>query len=784
MNNIDFKSAAQLGLSMIQQWLPDGKKEGNEWMCRNPKRNDQHLGSFKINLITGKWSDFATNDSGGDAVSLLAYLLNISQSKAAKIILRARNCISQNNLNKVEKPSPVPISEQMLAELNTLILWKEKRSKFIFKNKYYYPDKDNNLLFIIIRFENKDGKKECIPIYGGIDGKLHFGLPYKQDRPIYHLPEVNNKKYKKILIVEGEKAADAANSYFTKIEIEDTFATTWCGGANAISKTDFSPIDTRKIIILMPDADKPGIKAMHQIAQKLNTQILWINPRIEAKLGEDCADLDIQTFGNMLNNAKTYKKNNNDNGSVHKTISSAEDIYRKYQLNSIESTEEKSFALTDLGNIRRFVKQWHDDIKYIIEEKLWRYFDGKKWKEDPRKTQINSRIEKTVRSIYAEAERVPTEELRKSIAKHAMISESRSRRQSILLDAEQHFQFVDSIVEYDKDPMSLNVQNGTIDLRTGKLRPHNKDDKLLKISPIKYDERAKCPLFQKMLNIIFNGDVELINYVQNIVGYSMTGLTNEQILFFLFGDGKNGKSTFLSTISHILGDYSMSSSISTFLESNRMAGSASEDRARLQNVRMVIASETSENQKFDEAFLKDLTGGDTITARFLYGRSFDFCPKFKLWFFGNHKPKINGHDYGIRRRIKMIPFVYTIPESVRDKNILTKLYLEGSGILNWMLEGCLRWQREGFTEAKAVQEATSDYFNENDVVGRFLNECTRKTENNETKIRFSDLYHFFNEWPEAININRQKFSKLLKDKGLETFQGAQRVTYVKGIELN
>jgi putative DNA primase/helicase len=277
------------------------------------------------------------------------------------------------------------------------------------------------------------------------------------------------------------------------------------------------------------------------------------------------------------------------------------------------------------------------------------------------------------------------------------------------------------IGELDTNAWLLNVENGTIDLQTGKLREHCKDDFITKLAPVVFDATATCPWWERFLDTIFNGNKELIEYVRRLAGYSMTGSTEEHILPFFHGVGANGKSTLIETLFKTFGsDYSMKAPPDLLMA--KRGESHPTERADLHGKRLVACIETEEGRRMAEALVKELTGGDRIRARRMREDFWEFAPTHHVWLVGNHKPTITGSDHGIWRRIKLVPFNVVIAEAQQDKKLPAKLAMELPGILNWCIQGCLDWQHNGMREPTCVQAATNQYATESDDVGKFIAE--------------------------------------------------------------
>lgn len=423
----------------------------------------------------------------------------------------------------------------------------------------------------------------------------------------------------------------------------------------------------------------------------------------------------------------------------------------------------KEFKLTELGNAERLSAKFGNDIRFCHEWGKWLIWTGTHWQIDLT-GEIERMAKETVRGIYSEAFLQKDEEKRAALAKFAAKSETSRAINAMVTLARSEPGIPILSDEFDSNIWLLNCKNGTLDLRTGKLKPHDRNDCITKFVPVEYDPCADFVEWAKFLNRTMDGDQELISFLQRAVGYSLTGSTKEQCLFILHGTGANGKTTFLETIAELLSGYAQKTPTDTLMMKD--TSGVPNDLARLKGSRFVVASEAEEGKRLAESLIKQLTGSEKIAARFLRAEFFEFSPMFKIWIGTNHKPLIRGSDMAIWRRIRLIPFSITIPEPERDKELPSKLRKELSGILNWAVMGCLEWQRNGLGEPEEVRTATEGYRNEMDAIGRFIQDsCITGTEKS---IKSSDLYKGYREWCRENNefeLTQTKFSLRLEERG-------------------
>ncbi|MGD6894313.1 phage/plasmid primase, P4 family [Bacillus infantis] len=436
----------------------------------------------------------------------------------------------------------------------------------------------------------------------------------------------------------------------------------------------------------------------------------------------------------------------------------------------VEEKPKKKFRLTELGNAERIAYEYGHVIKYV-SEMGWLIWDGKRWKLDTKK-EIERITAKVLRGLYKSEEESET--------KWARMCERRNIRMNSIKDL---MPLVPGEREdFDRHKYMFNVENGIVDLKTGKLQPHDREMSVTKITNIAFDEKAKCPEWMSFLEQIFQGDKELIDYMQRLIGYSLTGEITEQIMVFMIGGGSNGKSTFINTIKDLMGEYGKQAKSDTFIKKKETG--ANNDIARLVGSRFVSAIESEDGEQLSEAFVKQITGGEPVLARFLRQEYFEFIPEFKVFFTTNHKPVIKGVDEGIWRRIRLIPFNLQLPKEKRDKKLPEKLSLEMPGILNWAIEGCLKWQQSGLNDPAIVMKATGDYKEEMDILGPFIYECCFKQPN--AHIEAKELYEVYANWcfkNGEHQLKNRAFYRILESQGFKRERGNRNKYFIHGVTL-
>jgi putative DNA primase/helicase len=437
---------------------------------------------------------------------------------------------------------------------------------------------------------------------------------------------------------------------------------------------------------------------------------------------------------------------------------------------------------SDAGNAEMFALRCGKSVLFDHKQRRWLIWSGEpsRWMED-RQGAVRILAKRTARDRAKTALDTANEDERKREVSWAFQSEGRYRIEAALELAKSETPITDDGEGWDADPWLLGVANGIVDLRSGNLRAATQQDRITKFSPVAFDAAATYPRFNRFLNEIFGNDLQLILYVQRAVGYSLTGSTQEQCLFASYGQGSNGKSTFLEIILYLAGDYGLDLPFSV-LEAKRF-GSTPGEGVNLPGARFAKVVEVREGRRLDEARVKSWTGSDTITVRPLYHNSFSFQPTHKLWLAFNHKPLIEDDSVSMWRSIRLIPFLQTFDSAAADKGLLEKLKGEAPGILNWAIEGCLAWQNEGLKAPRAVELATKEYEAESDPLAPFFDD--RCEMNSTFQVAKRELWNAYNDWCRGNRerpISRKVFADKMKSRGFgEGSTGSVR--YWTGLRL-
>lgn len=423
------------------------------------------------------------------------------------------------------------------------------------------------------------------------------------------------------------------------------------------------------------------------------------------------------------------------------------------------------YKRTDMGNAER-LRDRHRECVRFVPGLGWHVWDERRWLRDSDGAAMRL-MKETARSMWAEIGSIEAH-ASSELVRFIRTSESEPKLRAALSLASSDAALVAAADSLDADPWLLNVENGTVDLRTGGLHRHDRAQLITKLSPVEYREDATSSLWGAFLDRITGGDTNLSGFLQRAIGYSLTGSTSEEKLFFAHGPAASGKSTFLEAVKAVLGEYATTADFDSFLK--KQGGGIRNDIARLAGTRMVIGVEVDQGRELAEGLVKQLTGGDKIAARFLYKEFFEFTPRFTLWLAANDRPQVRAEDDGMWRRILQVPFTQVIPESERDPALKVKLRHDPehqAAILRWAVEGCLAWQRNGLQVPGVVKAYTEEYRLENDPVADFLTDaCHRDTSATVTR---AELHRAYNTYALA-NSERQlppkEFTAALRRHGI------------------
>lgn len=435
-------------------------------------------------------------------------------------------------------------------------------------------------------------------------------------------------------------------------------------------------------------------------------------------------------------------------------------------------------AFNDRGNAERFARLFGGKLCYHHTNRHWMKWAGDRWALDSKAAAERhaNAVADDLRMEAFDTYGMPTDdedekvtEARDRMLNAAFRLGNVSRRNAMLDAAKSHPVFARSQEDFDVHPWQLNCLNGTVDLRTGVLSPHNPEDMLSNVSGANYDPGATCPKFRQFLDEIFEGDAKLRDFVVGWLGYCLTGEVSEQKLAFFYGTGKNGKSTLVEIFREIAGYYARGAPRGIFAPSGPAGSGDDYNIAALKSARAAFAGETDEGKALPEGLIKTLTGDDKLTARLPYGKPFDFSPTHKLTLSSNHKPRIKGTDHGIWRRILLIPFTYRVPPDRQDKKLKERLLAEErDGIFTMMVDAAVKFYADGgLTVPKSVADATKEYRTQEDTIGQFLTDETVAFHN--ASVPRPKLFEAYIDWCVAEGIRntptRQMFNKTIEERG-------------------
>lgn len=445
--------------------------------------------------------------------------------------------------------------------------------------------------------------------------------------------------------------------------------------------------------------------------------------------------------------------------------------------------KDKRYSYDDTGNAERLKDLFGENIRFNYTSKSWMYYDGKRWRNDDT-GRMKILTDKVVNNMKNEklfvTEGIDQEDMEKYRYRHWKDSRNHNKKVNMMKECEHLLPVTNET--FDNDFNLFNVQNGFINLKAGQLNDHERNNYFTKISNIEYTDKADCPKWDEFLDDIFLGNQELVRFIQRAVGYSLSGYTSEQVLFVLYGNGRNGKSVFLDILNEVFGNYATNIQPQAIMATKMGKDSGpTPEIAKLDGARLVTTTEPNEGERFDEGLLKQLTGGDRVSARRLHENEFEFTPQFKLWMATNHKPYVRGRDEGIWRRFVIIPFDKQIPLHEIDRDLTKKLKRELPAIMRWCVDGFLEWQRIGLSEPAIIKEQRDEYRVEMDSTEAFIEECCNV---DDTKyVKTSELFKAYDHWAKENNQYRMSNKKFRSEMEKKFNTKKSSYEYYQGIEV-
>jgi putative DNA primase/helicase len=635
---------------------------------------------------------------------------------------------------------------------------------------YGYTDESGKLLFECVRYQPKDFRQRRPDGKGGWVWKL-TGVRLVP----YRLPQVIAAET--VYVAEGEKDVATLESFGLVATCNPMGASKW--------RSDYNQYFRGKHVVILPDQDEVGITHGNNVARHLATVAASVRI-VTVPEGKDVSEWGgtAEALKQLVDATPVYQPPASPAPSPSVEVMPVKGMVCQTFENLLH---------TDVGNAELFVNHFGSNLRYVPARGQWLLWNAEegRWVYDDLLI-VNQLAMQFTRSMRQAAGQMTDPDKAKRLFLHAIDTDSRSRMDAMIHVARSFVAIRPD--QLDADKYLLNCVNGTIDLRTGTLRPHRQDDLITKQVPIVFDPGARFEEWEEFLKTAMQGDEEVISFLQRAVGYTLTGDDREEVLFFLHGKtGKNGKSTFRDAIKTIMGDYSKVASFGSFQEVTFSSGgkSASPDIARLAGARFVSASESNAGVRLDVALIKTITGRDPITARFLRQENFEFLPEFKLWLLANDPPIIDDEDDAAWRRVIRIPFNHTVENpdpTLKDR--LANPLIAGPGILAWAVRGCLEWQRSGLRVPAAIQRAIAAYRTDMDPLEDFYESRCVFGEKEKVWVKSAHLYQAYTEWAHSrgmrdkdIATQKALTARLVKRRGCDATQTNRDGRILRGVGL-
>ena len=763
MAGLDFDGLARQLLASaethLSSWLPAGRKRGNSWVAGDLSGAAGQ--SLKVNITTGAWADFATGDHGSDLVSLYAAIYSLPMGEAYRELggetkpatrmngHHAKPQAQQEPTRRVVTPVPEACADCPCTHPR----YGPPAARWT------YFDGNGEVLGYVARYEPAGERKQIVPWTW--DGERWGMGQWPSPRPLYGLQELEARPDSAVLVVEGEKAADAARRFATPYVV-----ITWPAGAMATDKADWTPLTGRKVL-LWPDADEPGKKAMQRVAQIIHERASEVKVLDVADQpdGWDAADAEFTGWADC----KAWMTSR---VSVRAPSASVPVVQRAAEVIDADTGEIEPIPpeFSDDSLALEFVAQFGAGLRWS-PGLGWMHDEGTHWKRDDHLIRFDL-ARKTARTVAMLADA----KIRKPITSAKTVN-------ALLFLAQSDPDIVVPAAQWDNDPLMLNTPDGLVDLRTGKTHQRNRQQYLTQLCRVSPDAGQKTEHWLRFVSQVFVDDADTIEFVQRMCGYCLSGDRREQKLFFAHGQGSNGKSTLLDILMWIMGTYALKLPTTALMASRNERHPT--ELAQLHGKRLAVSNELEEGSFWAEARIKELTGDETLTARFMRQDNFTFTMSHKHLIAGNHKPRLKGGDPAMARRMVLVPFLQKFEGAAKDAKLPEKLKAEAPGIMAWTIEGARKWYADGLAIPGSVEDASRDYMAEHDDIAMWIEECCKTDAG--THARSSDLYASFRRWKQSRGEHEPSQTvwgeKMTLVPGLRKVKMAGIMT-LKGIDLN
>jgi P4 family phage/plasmid primase-like protien len=644
---------------------------------------------------------------------------------------------------------------------------RQKKPRLTATITYDYLNPDGSLAYRKNRYEYENGTK-TFAFFGPGGQKGVNGIR----RVPFNLPAVIAADT--VYFTEGEKAASAV------IEAGRA-ATSLDAGANSKWLPEYAGYFEGKSIIILPDNDSPGLKYAQKIAKNLPGAKIKKLPGLPEKgdvfdwlaAGRTMEDIDALPDEPLVN--REYEKD-------EPVSNFLPDEPGFNPINPFTNQDRDRYRWNDIGISNLFADCYKNLSRYVPETRAWYVYDGRVWRNDIGGMAVAGQAKKFMYYLLISCQEfIDDDDLRSSWVDFVVKRMKKQSRDSMIADASSCWPV--SIQDFDKDPYIFNCQNLTVDLRTFSVHTHSPEDFLSKISNVVYDDQALCGRWESFIGEIMEWDAEKAGFLQKALGYALTGDTKEECFFILYGNTtRNGKGTTMETALNLMGDYGRTAQPETVAQKQiTHGGGPSEDIARLKGARFVNMSEPDKGLRLNASLVKQLTGGDTVTARFLNQNSFEYRPEYKLFINTNHLPRVSDDSIFASGRVKLIPFNRHFPENEQDRGLKSFFKQPGnvSGIFNWLIQGLRRFLSEGLAPPSSVKEATQQYRDDSDTAGQFINERLVKVPGH--KVLIKDIHAQYEAWCGEYGytpLNSRNLAEELRRKGLLIRKGDKNKTFL------